>query len=42
MNAAGSRRHFIAWSATALSASRVAGANQRIRLGVIGTGSRGQ
>lgn len=35
-----SRRTFLA-GATALSASRVAGANDRIRLGIIGTGGRG-
>jgi predicted dehydrogenase len=36
-----SRRSFIAGSATALSASRVRGANDRVRLGIIGTGNRG-
>jgi predicted dehydrogenase len=35
-----SRRSVLAW--TAVSASRVFGANERIRLGVIGTGGRGQ
>ncbi len=36
----GSRRTFLA--ASALSASRVLGANSRIRIGVVGTGGRGQ
>jgi predicted dehydrogenase len=36
----GSRRQFL--TATALSAVRVLGANDRIRIGVIGTGGRGQ
>jgi predicted dehydrogenase len=35
-----SRRSVLAW--TAASASRIFGANERIRLGVIGTGGRGQ
>ena len=35
-----SRRGFIA--ATAVSASRVLGANDRVRLGIIGNGGRGQ
>ncbi len=35
-----SRRSMLAW--TAVSASRVFGANERIRLGVIGSGGRGQ
>lgn len=37
-----SRRTFLANSATALSASRAWGAADRIRVGVIGTGGRGQ
>lgn len=41
MNQAFSRRTFMASSFTASSASRVAGANERIRLGVIGVGYRG-
>jgi D-arabinose 1-dehydrogenase-like Zn-dependent alcohol dehydrogenase len=36
-----SRRNFVAASVTAASAARVSGANDRIRLGVIGTGGRG-
>ena len=36
-----SRRGFLASTTTALSASRVLGANERIRLGIIGTGGRG-
>ncbi|HWR52249.1 MAG TPA: Gfo/Idh/MocA family oxidoreductase [Bryobacteraceae bacterium] len=36
-----SRRTFLAGAATAASASRVLGANDRVRLGVIGTGGRG-
>lgn len=36
-----SRRAFIAASVTASSASRVLGANDRVRLGIIGTGERG-
>ncbi len=36
-----SRRSFIAGAVTAASASRVLGANDRIRLGIIGTGGRG-
>ena len=35
------RRTFLASSVTALSASRILGANDRIRLGIIGTGGRG-
>ena len=41
MNQAFSRRTFMASSFTAVSASRVLGANERIRLGIIGVGSRG-
>ena len=45
MNSTGSsipsRRAFLSAGATALSASRVLGANNRIRLGIIGTGGRG-
>ena len=37
-----SRRRFVMSAATAASAGRVAGANDRIRLGVIGTGNRGK
>jgi predicted dehydrogenase len=39
-----SRRNFVAASAvfTAVSATRVSGANDRVRIGVIGTGGRGQ
>ncbi len=39
-----SRRSFLASAAlaTAASAGRVRGANDRIRLGVVGTGGRGQ
>ncbi len=37
-----SRRTFVASALTAASASRIAGANDRIRLGIIGTGGRGQ
>jgi predicted dehydrogenase len=37
-----SRRAFVAGTASALSASRVMGANDRIRLGIVGTGGRGQ
>src|SRR5574338_1449134 len=40
MSANPSRRSVLAW--TALSASRVLGANDRIRLGIIGSGGRGQ
>ncbi|MBI1791729.1 MAG: Gfo/Idh/MocA family oxidoreductase [Acidobacteria bacterium] len=36
-----SRRTFLSTSLTAASAGRVLGANDRIRLGIIGTGSRG-
>jgi predicted dehydrogenase len=36
-----SRRGFLAASATAVSASRVLGANDRVRIGIIGTGGRG-
>ncbi len=36
-----SRRSFVASALTAISASRVLGANDRIRLGAIGTGGRG-
>jgi predicted dehydrogenase len=36
-----SRRSFVAAGVTAASASRVLGANDRIRLGIIGTGGRG-
>lgn len=36
-----SRRGFVAAAATAASASRILGANDRVRLGIIGTGSRG-
>src|SRR5512144_2375363 len=36
-----SRRVFMAGGATAASALRVAGANDRVRLGIIGTGGRG-
>ncbi len=35
------RRNFVVVPATALSASRVHGANDRVRLGIIGTGGRG-
>lgn len=35
------RRNFLAASLTAASAARVAGANDRIRIGIIGAGSRG-
>ena len=37
-----SRRSFVASTATAASARRVLGANDRIRLGVIGSGNRGR
>lgn len=37
-----SRRSFMTTAATAASAVQVAGANDRVRLGVIGTGGRGQ
>ena len=37
-----SRRSFMAAGLTAASAARVAGANERIRLGIIGTGDRGK
>jgi predicted dehydrogenase len=37
-----SRRTFFVSGATAASAARVAGANERVRLGFIGTGGRGQ
>ena len=37
-----SRRHFMGATLTAASASRVLGANDRIRLGAIGTGGRGR
>ncbi|MBI4906547.1 MAG: Gfo/Idh/MocA family oxidoreductase [Acidobacteria bacterium] len=37
-----SRRTFLAAAATAQSAARVWGANERVRLGIIGTGGRGQ
>ena len=36
-----SRRHFFAGAAAALSATRVRGANDRIRLGIVGLGGRG-
>jgi predicted dehydrogenase len=36
------RRAFVAGSATAASSARVRGANDRVRLGIIGTGGRGQ
>jgi predicted dehydrogenase len=36
-----SRRTFVATAASAASAARVRGANERIRLGIVGTGSRG-
>lgn len=36
-----SRRGFVAGAVSAASAARVAGANDRIRLGIIGTGGRG-
>lgn len=36
-----SRRTLLATSASAISASRVIGANDRVRLGIIGTGARG-
>ena len=36
-----SRRKFVAGAVTAASAMRVAGANDRVRLGIIGTGGRG-
>ena len=35
------RRGFLAGAATAASASRVLGANDRVRLGIIGVGGRG-
>lgn len=41
MKSSVSRRTFVATALTAASASRVLGANDRIRLGAIGTGSRG-
>jgi predicted dehydrogenase len=37
-----SRRSFLASSLTAASAARVIGANDRVRLGIIGTGDRGK
>lgn len=36
-----SRRAFVSAAATALSAARVRGANNRVRLGIVGTGGRG-
>ena len=36
-----SRRHFMAASLAAASAMRVMGANDRIRMGVVGAGARG-
>src|SRR5574340_116759 len=36
-----SRRAFLAGTATAASSARIWGANDRLRLGVIGTGGRG-
>ena len=36
------RRSFLAGAATAASAGRVIGANDRLQMGVIGTGGRGQ
>ena len=41
MNSTVSRRRFVASAATAASAARVLGANDRIRLGIIGAGGRG-
>jgi len=41
MHSSVSRRAFLAGSATAVSATRVLGANDRIRLGLIGCGGRG-
>ena len=35
------RRSFVASASTALSQSRIAGANERIRMGIIGAGERG-
>ncbi|MCS6952504.1 MAG: Gfo/Idh/MocA family oxidoreductase [Bryobacterales bacterium] len=35
------RRHFFQGAATALAATRVAGANDRIRIGIVGLGGRG-
>src|SRR5919107_1594625 len=37
-----SRRTFVASALTAASSARVLGANDRIRLGIVGSGSRGQ
>src|SRR6187397_2413743 len=37
-----SRRTFVASSLTAASSARVVGANDRVRLGIVGSGSRGQ
>ena len=42
MNSEISRRAFVATAVSAASASRVLGANDRIRLGIIGNGGRGQ
>ncbi len=42
MNSEISRRTFVAGAVSAASASRVLGANDRIRLGIIGNGGRGQ
>ena len=36
------RRAFVGTGLTAVSAARAAGANDRIRLGIVGTGGRGQ
>jgi len=36
-----SRRRFLVGGATAVSAARVMGANDRVRLGIIGAGGRG-
>ncbi|MCX6623393.1 MAG: Gfo/Idh/MocA family oxidoreductase [Acidobacteria bacterium] len=42
MNTVVSRRSFVAASWTAASAARVPGANDRVQLGIIGSGARGQ
>ncbi len=42
MNSALTRRHFVGSAVTAASATRILGANDRIRLGAIGTGNRGR
>ena len=42
MHASLTRRHFALMAGTALAASRIQGANDRVRLGILGTGSRGQ